>query len=346
VSGQGGIVILSGEAGIGKSRLVAEMRRSTEAVDFQLLCGQCFPTDRAFPYASQIVTVLGSSTRVLFPSLPEQVQHLPELASHSPMFHLDAEQEQRRLFTALADVFLRASVSQPLQLVIEDLHWSDENTLEFLHFFTRKITGHQLLGVLTYRNDEISQPLLSLLAQLDRERQRQEVVLEPLNRANTETFLLAILQETRSLPAGMLDALYDLTEGNPFFLEEVLKALIVAGELVEKEDRWRWKRADTWHIPLSLHNAVELRFTRLSTDAKQVLQLAAVAGRRFDFALLLEITHYDETYLVELMKEAISAQLVIEESAEQFAFRHALTQQAIASGLLARERRAMQATIA
>src|SRR5215813_10403351 len=155
VRGQGGIVILSGEAGIGKSRLVAEMRRSTEAVDFQLLSGQCFPTDRAFPYAplldlldtflaplspSQIVTVLGSSTRVLFPLLPEQVQHLPELASHSPMFHLDAEQEQRRLFTALADVFLRASASRPLLLVIEDLHWSDENTLEFLHFLTRKMT--------------------------------------------------------------------------------------------------------------------------------------------------------------------------------------------------------------
>jgi len=143
----------------------------------------------------------------------------------------------------------------------------------------------------------------------------------------------------------MLDALYDLTEGNPFFLEEVLKALIVAGELVDGEDGWHWKRADTWRIPLSLHNAVELRLTRLSTDARRVLQLAAVAGRRFDFILLQQITNYDETYLVELMKEAIAAQLVVEESAEQFAFRHALTQQAIAGGLLARERRALHGTI-
>ena len=85
----------------------------------------------------------------------------------------------------------------------------------------------------------------------------------------------------------MLDALYDLTEGNPFFLEEVLKALMMAGELVEGEDGWHWKRADTWHIPLSLQDAVELRLTRLSADARRVLQLAAVAGRRFDFALLL-----------------------------------------------------------
>ncbi len=359
--GQGGIVLLAGEAGIGKSRLVAELRRSAETQDFQLLGGQCFPTDRACPYApllellgaflaplspSQIVTALGSSARALVPLLPEQVQHLLELASLSPLFPLDPEQEQRRLFAALSDVFLRATTSRPLLLVIEDLHWSDESTLEFLLFFARKTAGHRLLAALTYRNDEIHQPLRSWLSQFDRERQRQEVLLEPLSRANTETFLQTILQGTRSLPAGMLEALYDLTEGNPFFLEEVLKALIVAGELVEGEDGWRWKRADTWHIPLSLHNAVELRLTHLSTDARRVLQLAAVAGRRFDFTLLQEITRYDETSLVELMKEAIVAQLVIEESAEQFAFRHALTQQAITAGLLARERRALHGTIA
>ena len=359
--GQGGVVLLSGEAGIGKSRLVAELKRSAEMQDFQLLSGQCFPTDRAYPYAplldlidtflaplspSQIVTVLGTSARVLFPLLPEQVQHLPELASISPLFPLDSEQERRRLFTTLADVFLRAADTRPILLVIEDLHWSDENTLEFLLYFARKIAEQRILVVLTYRNDEVSQPLRSLLAQFYRERQRQEVVLEPLDRDNTEAFLLTILQRSSSLPAGMLDALYDLTEGNPFFLEEVLKALIVARELVEREDGWRWKRADTWHIPLSLHNAVELRLTRLSTDARQILQLAAVAGRRFDFTLLREITGFDETYLVELMKDAINVQLVIEESAEQFAFRHALTQQAIASGLLARERRAFHSTIA
>jgi DNA-binding CsgD family transcriptional regulator/tetratricopeptide (TPR) repeat protein len=359
--GQGGVVLLSGEAGIGKSRLVAELRRSAETFDFQLLGGQCFPTDRACPYAplfdllgaflaplspSQITTALGASARALFPLLPEQVQHLPELASLSPVSPIDPELEKRRLFTQLSEVFLRATTKRPLLLMIEDLHWSDESTLEFLLFFARKAAAQRLLMVLTYRSDEVHSPLRSLLAQFDRERQRQEVILQPLSLANAETFLRAILQGTRSLPVGMLDALYDLTEGNPFFLEEVLKALIVAGELIEDVDGWRWKRTGTWHIPLSLHNAVELRLTRLSADARVVLQLAAVAGRRFDFTLLLQITHYDEASLVELMKEAIAAQLVVEESAEQFAFRHALTRQAIATGLLARERRALHGTIA
>ncbi len=359
--GQGGVVLLSGEAGIGKSRLVAELKGSASAQAFQLLGGQCFPTDRSCPYAplldllrtflaplsaTHIATALGASARALVPLLPEQVQHLPEVASLPPLSPLEPEQEKRRLFAALAEVFLRATTFQPVLLVIEDLHWSDESTLEFLLFFARKTAAHRLLVVLTYRSDELTQPLRTLLAQLDRERLRQEIALVQLTRPNTETMLSAILQEGDSLPAGMLDALYDLTEGNPFFLEEVLKALMMTEELVWGEDGWHWKRADTWRIPLSLQEAVEFRLNRLSADARRVVQLAAVAGRRLDFALLKEITRDDEASLLEVMKELMAAQLVVEESAEQFSFRHALTRQAIAGKLLARERRALHGTIA
>ncbi len=360
-SGQGGVVLLSGEAGIGKSRLVAELQREASALAFQLLGGQCFPADRSCPYAplldllhaflaplsaSQIATALGPSARVLFPLLPEQVQHLPELASLPPLSSLDPEQEQRRLFAQLSEFFTRAASSRPVLLVVEDLHWSDESTLEFLLFFARRTAASRLLLLLTYREEEVGQSLRSFLAQLDRELLRQDIALVSLSRAHTETMLQTILPGAASLPAGMLDALYGLTEGNPFFLEEVLKTVLMAGELVWVEDGWHWKRTDTWRIPRSLQDVIELRLTRVSTDARRVLQLAAVAGRRFDFALLQRITQHDEASLVELMREVIAAQLVMEESAEQFAFRHALTQQAIAAGLLARERRALHGTIA
>ncbi len=283
--------------------------------------------------------MLGASARALFPLLPEQVQHLPEVASLPPLSPLEPEQEKRRLFATLAEVFAKQANARPVLLVVEDIHWSDESTLEFLLFLARKTVAFRLLVLLTYRSDEVDQPLRSLLAQLDRERLSQEIALVRLTRADTETMLQTILQEAESLPTGMLDALYGLTEGNPFFLEEVLKALMMTEDLVKGEDGWHWKQADTWHIPLSLQEAVELRLTRVSAEAQRVLQLAAVAGRRFDFALLQQITQYDEAYLLELMKELIAVQLVIEESAEQFAFRHALTRQAISAGLLARERR-------
>jgi len=358
---QGGVVLLSGEAGIGKSRLLAELQRSAETLGFQLLGGQCFPADRSCPYAplldllraflaplsaTQIATMLGASARALFPLLPEQVQHLPEVASLPPLSPLEPEQEKRRLFATLAEVFAKQANARPVLLVVEDIHWSDESTLEFLLFLARKTVAFRLLVLLTYRSDEVDQPLRSLLAQLDRERLSQEIALVRLTRADTETMLQTILQEAESLPTGMLDALYGLTEGNPFFLEEVLKALMMTEDLVKGEDGWHWKQADTWHIPLSLQDAIELRLTRVSVEARRVVQLAAVAGRRFDFVLLQQITQYDEAYLLELMKELIAVQLVIEESAEQFVFRHALTRQAIAGGLLARERRALHRTIA
>src|SRR5207244_924150 len=129
------VVLLSGEAGIGKSWLVAELQGSASVQAFQLLGGQCFPTDRSCPYAplldllrtflaplsaTHIATALGASARALVPLLPEQVQHLPEVASLPPLSPLEPEQEKRRLFAALAEVFLRATTFQPVLLVIED----------------------------------------------------------------------------------------------------------------------------------------------------------------------------------------------------------------------------------
>jgi predicted ATPase len=170
--------------------------------------------------------------------LPEQVQHLPELASLPPLSSLDPEQEQRRLFAALADVFTRAASSRPMLLVVEDLHWCDESTLEFLLFLARKTVASRLLLLLTYRGEEVGQSLRSFLAQLDREHLRQDIALVPLTRAHTGTMLRTILLGAASLPAGLLDALYGLTEGNPFFLEEVLKTVLMAEELVKVDDGW------------------------------------------------------------------------------------------------------------
>ena len=120
-----------------------------------------------------------------------------------------------------------------------------------------------------------------------------------------------------------------LTEGNPFFIEELLKSLIEAGDIFYEQGRWKRKELRELHIPRSVQDAVELRTAHLSEGARQVLHLAAVAGRHFDFALLQALTQQDEAQLLRLIKELIAAQLVVEESAEQFAFRHALTQQAV-----------------
>jgi len=356
--GHGQVILLSGEAGIGKSRLAAQGKRQASEQGFLVLQGTCFPTDRSSPYAplldllssSHAQELLSLSTanpeplaRELARLFPGLVDHTSDETSWRP---IEPEQEKRRLFVALTQFFTGLASKQPVLLTVEDVHWSDETSLEFLHYLSRRCAAHPLLIVLTYRNDEIHSELRHWLAQLDREHLAHEVCLTPLSRSEVEAMLQAIFNRKSPMPAATLDAIYELTEGNPFFLEEILKSLILAGTIVSANETWeRWPLPEL-PIPRSIQDALQLRLVQVSLAARQVVILAAVAGRRFDFALLQQITQHEEQELLTLMKEVIAAQLVVEESEEQFAFRHALTREAIYSQLLFRERKGLHRTIA
>jgi predicted ATPase len=364
-NGEGQVVLLSGEAGIGKSRLVVEVKTRAAAQGFLLFQGQCFPTDRSCPYApllevlrshfatsspEQVAAEMGSLASALSPLLPDLLPWPSELP---PLPPLAPEQEKQRLFAALAHLFLRQATQQSALLIVEDLHWSDQTSLDFLHFLARRCAASPLLVLLTYRSDDVHSNLSHFLAQLDRERLAQEMALTPLTRTDVSAMLSAIFALRRSAftvrpmtQDELLDALYALTEGNPFFVEELLKSLIEAGDIVYEQGQGPRKEREEWHIPRSVQDAIELRTAQLSEDARQVLNLAAVAGRHFDFALLQELIYQDEARLMRLLKELIAAQLVIEESAERFAFRHALTRQVVSAQLLVRERKTLHRTIA
>ncbi len=284
------------------------------------------------------------------PLVHELKRFFPGLIDHESgemlLHSLPPEQEKRRLFVALTQFFTGLASKQPALLVVEDLHWSDETSLEFLHHLARRCAAHPLLLVLTYRNDEIHTGVRHWLAQLDHERLAQEVFLTPLSRSEVEAMLQAIFDRKQTVPTETLDALYELTEGNPFFLEEILKSLLLTGTIVSANEMWERQPPEQLQIPRSVQDAVQLRLEQVSSAARQVVILAAVAGRRFDFALLQRITRHEEQELLTLMKEVIAAQLVVEESEEQFAFRHALTREAIYRQLLLRERKVLHRTIA
>ncbi|TME05961.1 MAG: hypothetical protein E6I80_15275 [Chloroflexi bacterium] len=265
---------------------------------------------------------------------------LPTLSS------LDPEQEKRRRFEILTHFLTSQASMHPVLLVLEDLHWSDDTSLEFLHYLARRCAAHRLLLLLTYRSDEVRPGLRHFLAHLDRERLAKESLLVRLTRDEVEAMLRAIFALPPSARLELRDPIYALTEGNPFFVEESLKSLIAAGEIFYANGQWDRKPLGELHVPRSIQDAVQQRTDQLSDSARRVLTLAAVAGRRFDFALLHELTQYDELPLLLLIKKLIAAQLVVEESAEQFAFRHALTRQAIYADLLARERKALHRRIA
>ena len=362
--GEGRVALISGEAGIGKSRLLAEVRTEAPRLDFLFLQGNCFQADHLFPYAPLIdllrtyiqthaaaaaadLQPLASELPRLLPDLPLL---LPQLAPIAVLPALDPEQEKHRLFAVLLHFFTRQAEHHPTLIMIEDIHWCDETSLEFLLHLAHRCSQIPLLLLCTYRSDESSLPLQHFQAELHRERLAQQITLLPLSRDEVGAMLNAMAFQGASLPADVWDTLYPLTEGNPFFIEELLSTSLTMAQARVQEEAGSHREYSGAHghfpIPHSVQDAVLRRTEHVSPEARHALVLAAVAGRRFNFAVLQHVLGYDEAHLLELMKELIAAQLVVEESAEQFAFRHALTRQAIYEGLLARERKALHRTIA
>lgn len=352
-------MIIAGEAGIGKSRLVAEATAIASKQGFQVLRGACLEHDRSLPYAAildllrtfhserspqEMAECLGTTGSEIVKLVPELGSLLPDLKPSPP---LDPEQERRRHFHALAQFFGQLAAKQPVLAVFEDLHWSDETTLELLLHLGRRIQSHQIVLLMTYRNDELHPGLTHFLAEMDRQRLAAELVLGRLTQAEVAVMLRAVLDLQRPVRREFLEAVYQVTEGNPFFVEEVLKSLVAAGHVNgEAQPEWDRQPVDQLAIPRTIQDAVRRRAAQLSREAQQLLVLAAVAGQRFDFTLLEELTQTSGAELVQQLKEMAAAQLIVEESQERFSFRHALTRQAIHSQLLARERQELHRDIA
>ena len=174
----------------------------------------------------------------------------------------DPEQEKRRLFAALTRFFKERTSQQPVLLVIEDLHWCDDISLEFLLSLARSCVTQPLLLLMTYRSDEVQPSLQRFLAQLDRARLSQELQLVPLTQSDVDAMLGAMFDLPEAEQANLLGLIYPLTEGNPFFVEEVLTSLVARGELVSDDSGWHYtphpdRRGDRLPIPRSVQEAVQ-----------------------------------------------------------------------------------------
>jgi DNA-binding CsgD family transcriptional regulator/tetratricopeptide (TPR) repeat protein len=352
------VVVVTGEAGIGKSRLMAEVKGRAEQRNFHILQGNCYESDQALPYAPildllRLFCARGSAEAIRYhlePVAAQLVKLLPELTPLLPNLlpapTLPPEQEKHALFQTLGQFILGVAVKRPLLLIVEDLHWSDDTSLEFLLHLLRHVESQPVLLLLTGRNDQSAPSLDHFLAKAVRRRLATEMALSPLSPAEVNQMIATIFDLPRPVHAEFLDTLYALTEGNPFFVEEILKALLATGQIFYADGRWDRRPMSQLQIPHTIQLAVQGRVKQLSPAAREALVLAAVAGRRFDFSLLQALLQQTERELLALLKEMIGVQLVIEESAEQFSFRHALTREAIYSGLLARERQLLHRLVA
>jgi tetratricopeptide (TPR) repeat protein len=242
----------------------------------------------------------------------------PDYPNIPPNPRLDPQSEQQRLFdsvVALCDALTQAAQT-PLLLLVEDLHWADSGTLFLLRHLARRsrAANLRLLSVMTYRDAEAeledARALKDVLLDLNRERLAEQIRLPRLNREQTRELLAAMLANGGEISTDFLDGIFSETEGNPFFVEEVCKALIEEGKLYHAGGRWRRTDIANIVIPHSVRETILSRVERLPSPSQDTLRLAAIIGREFDLDTLKTAGDVDEETLVPALERAEQAQLI------------------------------------
>ena len=335
LSGQGRLVMLAGEPGIGKTRTAQELAAYAESRETQVLWGWCYEETGAPPYwpwlqplrsyiqqqdPNQLRSQMGPSAAHIAEIIPEVGEKLPGL---EPPPALEPEQARFRLFDSITTFLKNASQFQPLMLVLDDLHWADKPSLLLLQFLARQLRESRLLVVCCYRDVELSRqhPLSETLAQLSRESVFQRQPLRGLSQEDTRRFIEAVAGIQPS--SGLVENIYTHTEGNPFFMAEVVRLLQERGELSDKYPGL----SQGLRIPEGVREVIGQRLNRLSERCNQVLTVASIIGKEFDFRLLSQLSReISEEQLLAVIDEALEA-YVIEESlgeVEKYQFCHAL----------------------
>jgi DNA-binding CsgD family transcriptional regulator/tetratricopeptide (TPR) repeat protein len=336
-SGSPAAVVVAGEAGVGKTRLVGELRRRARELDVLTLAGGCLDVgDGVVPFAP-VVEALRPLTTLLEPADLERVlggaraelaRLVPELAvADQPAGALPPG----RLFELLLGALHRLADGRAVLLLVEDVHWADRSTRDLLGFLIRNLRGGVAL-VLTYRSDELHRrhPLRPFLAELERSGRAERLDVGRLDRAEVTELLGGILGEAPD--PGLAGEVWARSEGNPFFAEELVAA-----------------RAEGVELPDALRDVLLARVETLSEETQRVLRVAAVVGRQVDHGLLAEVAGLPPERLMEWLREAVAHHILAVEGDGGdggYAFRHALVQEAVYDDLLPMQRVPLHAACA
>ncbi len=334
--GNGHAVLLSGEPGSGKTRLARELTTQAALDGAVVLTGGCYEYEATTPYLPFVEAfrrwvrdekddaVLGETlgdTAIQIAKLAPDIE--TRLGPFLERPHLPAHEERLLFFDAVAQVFAKIARRQALLFYADDLHWADRGTLWLLGHLLRQLREERVLIVGAYREAELDRahPLAKALVDWNRDRLATRIVLRRFDREETSAQLSALLGETVNADFG--DAVHRETEGNPFFVEEVLKALIEKGSV--RRESGRWKRCDPSElvIPQSMKEAIGDRLDRVSKETNEVLRTAAVLGKTFTFEELLAAAGtQSENILLDSLDDAVGAQLITADRNDSFTFTH------------------------
>ncbi len=319
-------VLIGGDAGVGKTRLIQEFRERALAAGALMVSGFCTPTEGGgLPYGP-VVGVLRELSQQLEESTaaailaPARLRLGLDDGPVSDAAGLATEMGKTRLFESLLRCFVTLSEGSPVVVVFEDLHWADSGSVEVIDFLARNLGASPVLLVGTYRRDEPDQEHMQarLLAELRRHRAVSQLDLTGLDRDSTAVLMQGILG--RQPEWALLDAVHARSEGNPFFAEELTAA------------------RDATRLPSALRHVIMMRVDQLTPSARHVAAVVATAGGSIDHRLLAVSTDLDAELLEAAIAEAIDLRVLTVGGRSQYRFRHALQRDAVDDALLPTER--------
>jgi DNA-binding CsgD family transcriptional regulator/tetratricopeptide (TPR) repeat protein len=327
------LALVAGESGVGKSRLVQELLDRARADGVLVLAGDCVDLGEGeLPYAPLIGALRGPlrDGHPAFDAIPARLRGalgaiLPGLEED----RVGPDASQASVFEALLSLLEQLGDERPVLLAIEDLHWADSSTRGFLSFLSRSFCGERLMLVGTYRSDELHRrhPLRPLLGELARDPASRMLDLPPFTREELAEQLEGILSGTPD-PA-LVERIWARSEGNALFTEEILAAGL--------DGRGR--------LPPTLRDALMLRVEQLSPPARQVLRWMA-CQTKVDHELLAEVSGVEADALLEGLREAVAAHILVADADGFYAFRHALLREVVHDDLLPGERTELHETLA
>ena len=354
-SGRGGVVLIAGQAGIGKTRLLDEVTRRAREREMTVVWGRCWEAGGAPAYWPWI-----QSLRAYIRGCdPEQVRSelaggraelatiLPELggpADDPPApSSMDPEAARFRLFEGIGSFLVTAARARPLVLILDDLHAADEPSLLLLRFVAAEAGSAPLLVVGAHRDVELepTAPLVSVVPELARERRTRQLMLSGLSEA--EVARLIEVAGGLEAPERSVEAIHRGTEGNPLFVGEVVRLLSSTGRL----DQVGGPGDQALPLPPGVREVIGGRLRRLSDDCGAVLVLAAVLGREFEFTSLVEAGDRSEEAVLDALEEALSAQVISEVpgAPDRLRFAHALIRDTLYAELAAPRRARLHLTV-
>ena len=347
-AGNGQMLLLAGEAGIGKTRLMGAISRRAGLAGFGRASAAAFPGDVALPGGLLIDLARGlartdqpPAARVVGARIEERLAEGSTGAGPGAPEGGDAHRRRRLLVLDLADLLAELAGDGTTALLLEDLHWADDLSLEVLAQLARRLPELPLLVVATYRTDELYPrvPMREWRARLLNGRLADEASLGRLGQAELATMAGAVLGSDRPVPSDLVDALLARCDGIPLHVEELLGAL--------GHDDPSGSRVRTQTVPDTLADAILQRAATLSPEARRIAEAAAVVGREFDAGLIAEITGDDSRTVDAVLAELLERHFLVRTpQAERLDFRHALIRDALHDGIPDLERRDLHRRIA